>query len=156
MIIARPLTQADFTGFGEVFERPADYRRLYVSEALANRRAAARASLSLLHMAPLMAPSLLATKMERHEFSSQTFVPLDVSRYVVIVAPKDTRGGPDHLQLKAFIVRGDQGITYAPDVWHHPMCVLDRPGQFAIFMWLEGGRGDEEFVDFAQPVTVTL
>ena len=156
MITAVPLTAAAFAPFGQVIERPADFGRVYFSEALANGRPAARSSLSLTKSRPLETPQLRAVKMERHEFSSQSFVPIDVSRYLVIVAPHGPAGKPDHMQLQAFVARGDQGVTYGVNVWHHPLCVLDRTGQFAVFMWLDGDKGDEEFIDLPAPVTIVF
>ena len=156
MITAVPLTTSAFAPYGRVIERPAGFGRSYFSEALANGRTSASASLSLTKSPPLETPQLLAVKMERHEYSSQSFVPIDVSRYLVIVAPHGPDGKPDATQLHAFVARGDQGVTYGMNVWHHPLSVLDRPGQFAIFMWLDGGKGDEEFVDLPAPVTIVF
>ena len=48
----------------------------------------------------------------------------------------------------------DQGVTYKADTWHHPLTVLDRPAAFAVFMWLDGSKGDEEFVTLPTPVTI--
>ena len=47
--------------------------------------------------------------MERHEFSSQTFVPVDVVRWLIVVAPHATQGGPDMAKARAFIANGQQG-----------------------------------------------
>jgi ureidoglycolate lyase len=154
VITAVPLTAAAFAPFGQVIERPADFGRIYFSDALASGRPSAKGSLSLTKARPLATPNLVATKMERHEFSSQSFVPLDVSRYLVVVAPQNADGKLDHSRLLAFVARGDQGVTYGMNVWHHPLCVLDRPGQFAVFMWLDGGKGDEEFVDLPTPQAI--
>ena len=156
MITAQPLTAAAFAPFGEVIERPSHFGRIYFNDALANGRLSATGSLSLTKSQALATPILTATKMERHEFSSQSFVPLDVSRYLVIVAPHGAAGKPDHMRLHAFVARGVQGVTYGMNVWHHPLCVLDRPGQFAVFMWLDGGNGDEEFVDLPAPRTISF
>ena len=57
--------------------------------------------------------------------------------------------------MKAFVATGRQGVTYRPDTWHHGLTVLDRPGRFAVFMWRDGGPGDEEFVPVA-PFTIRL
>lgn len=151
-ITCEPLTAAAFAPFGDVIERPADFGRIYFSEALANGRSIAKPSLSLSQLRPLEVTSLEATRMERHEFSSQSFVPIDVARYLVIVAPHRADGKPDGARLRAFLARGDQGVTYGMNVWHHPMTVLDRVGKFAVFMWLAGGEGDEEFVDLPAPI----
>ncbi len=151
-----PLTAAAFAPFGEVIERPTDFGRVYFSDALANGRSGAKPSLSLSQSRPFEGAELEATKMERHEFSSQSFVPIDVSRYIVIVAPHGEDGRPDSARLQAFLARGDQGVTYGMNVWHHPMTVLDRPSKFAVFMWLDGGKGDEEFVDLPAPIAVAF
>ena len=57
--------------------------------------------------------------------------------------------------MKAFIATGKQGVTYRPDTWHHGLTVLDRPGRFAVFMWRDGGKGDEEFVP-VPPFTISI
>ena len=156
-IHALPLTAASFQMFGDVFEIPRDYGRTYVSDALANGRANARASLSVIRVRPLAEPTLVATKMERHEFSSQSFLPLDVARYLVIVAPMSAAGLPDEARLQAFLARGDQGVTYRMNVWHHPLTVLDRDAAFAITMWLEqGSTTDEEFIDLATEIAISF
>ena len=84
--------------------------------------------------------------MERHEFSSQSFVAIDASRWVVIVCPHAADGGPDVARTVAFVARAGQGVTYRPNTWHHGLTCLDRPGRFATFMWRDGTAGDEEFV----------
>ncbi len=155
-IATTPLDAASFHPYGEVFEPPPDYRRTYVSDALANGRATAHPSLSVIRVKPLAMPTLMVRKMERHEFSSQSFVPFDAGRYLVIVAPMSSIGGPDETGLRAFLARGDQGVTYGKNVWHHPLTVLDRDASFAITMWLDGSATDEQFVDLTAPVNVTF
>jgi len=41
------------------------------------------------------------------------------------------------------------------NTWHHGFTVLDWPGRFAMFMWLDGSSGDEEFVPVT-PFTIRL
>jgi ureidoglycolate lyase len=62
--------------------------------------------------------------LERHEFSSQTFVPLDVGRWLVVVCPHAPLGGPDVAHSRALIAGPDQGITYRMNTWHHGFTVL--------------------------------
>src|SRR5262249_35374261 len=50
--------------------------------------------------------------------------------------------------------RATARVTYAANVWHHPLTILDRPACFAMYMWLEGSNGDEEF--FTLPAAVTI
>lgn len=153
-LTARPITAEAFRPYGQVLSVPDEAGRTYFSEALANGRAEAGPSLSLAHVTDVAALPLDAVQMERHPFSSQSFVPLDVGRYLAVVAPHHPDGGPNIEHMQAFIVPGDTGITYGPDVWHHPLTVLDRPARFAIFMWLTGGDGDEEFRDLVAPVRI--
>ena len=110
----------------------------------------------MIRVKPLATPTLIAAKMERHEFSSQSFIPLGGSRYLIIVAPMSSNGGLDESGLKAFLARGDQGITFGMNIWHHPLTVLDRDASFAITMWLEGSATDEQFIDLSAPVNVTF
>ena len=139
-----PLTADAFAPFGDVIECPAEPGRDYFSDALATSRAHAAPSLSVTLRAPSTLP-LRLEMMERHEHSSQTFLPLDVSRYIVVVAPKDDQGGPDMSQARGFVAGGNQGVTFAADTWHAPNAVLDRPGRMAVFMWLADDGQDEEF-----------
>jgi ureidoglycolate lyase len=155
-IEAQPLTPAAFAPFGDVLSAPGEFGRIYYTDALATLRPHARPSLSVAHIGPASAFPLRAERMERHEFSSQTFVPIDVSRYLVLVAPKSASGRPDVNCARAFLAGPSQGITYRHDVWHHPMCALDRPARFAIFMWLDGTGADEEFLSLETALTIDL
>ncbi|KAI1355230.1 ureidoglycolate hydrolase [Xylaria sp. FL0043] len=86
--------------------------------------------------------------LERHPFTSQTFIPLTADmtrRYLVIVAPTlgssgdnstlpapegtglPGRGLPDLRRLRAFVATGEQGVTYAAGTWHAPMVALGPP-----------------------------
>ena len=110
-------------------------------EELENLRATAKPRLTLATAAPRTLP-LTATEMERHMQSSQTFVPLDVGRWLVVVCARAPLGGPDVAHGRALIAGPDRGITYRTNTWHHGFTVLDRPGRFAMFMWLDGSSGD--------------
>lgn len=93
--------------------------------------------------------------LERHPFTTQTFVPLTkdgkTSRYLVVVAPtlpsskpdealpvprkeNDGKGRlpgsglPDLTQLRAFIATGEQAVTYGAGTWHAPMVALGEHG----------------------------
>ncbi|GAA6012194.1 hypothetical protein JCM10207_002755 [Rhodosporidiobolus poonsookiae] len=81
--------------------------------------------------------------LERHEFSSQAFVPMGgegAGRYLVLVALAGADGAPDLSTLRAFLASPAQGISYHPNVWHHPLLpVGDSPL----------GPGQEAKMDFA-------
>lgn len=145
-LVAEPLTAEAFAPFGEVLEAPAAPGRTYIERALANLRPHARPSLSFSTREPVPLPLRSAT-MERHRHSSQSFVPMEAGRWLVLVAPHGADGGPDMARARAFLARPDQGVTYGADVWHHPSAVFDRAARFAIFMWKDGTGEDDEFVE---------
>jgi ureidoglycolate lyase len=153
-LIVEPLSAERFAPFGEVLKIPHAAGRSYFDRALANLRPSARPSLSLSRKEQVSSLPLAATQMERHEFSSQSFVPIDVGRWLVVVAPHAEGGGPDMTAARAFLAGPDQGVTYGANVWHHPLTILERVASFAVFMWLEGGKGDEEFFTLPAPVTI--
>ncbi|SEP05460.1 ureidoglycolate lyase [Rhodospirillales bacterium URHD0017] len=155
LIDPQPLTQAAFAPFGDVIDVPSEPGRTYYEDALGNLRPTAHPSLSLALKAETPDRPLKAEMLERHEFSSQSFVPIDVARWLIVVAPHAVAGGPDLSRVKAFIASGKQGVTYKPNTWHHGLTVLDKPGRFAVFMWRVGGKGDEEFVPVA-PFTIRI
>jgi ureidoglycolate lyase len=152
-ITAEPLTAEAFAPFGEVFTRPADPGRLDPRLLLENGRPGARPMVTLIRVAPKQVP-LEVTMLERHPHSSQTFVPVQVARYLVIVAPKQPGGGPDLAQVRAFIVAGNQGVNYHRDTWHHGLTVLDKEGEFAVFMWNDGSDEDTEFLPLSESFVV--
>lgn len=145
-IQARPLCREGFAPFGDVLEAPAAAGRSYFDDALGNTRPHASPSLSMTRVAPAAELPLRATVMERHQFSSQSFIPLAIGRWLVIVAPAAAGGGPDVSVAQAFLAGPGQGITYGIGTWHHPLTVLDRPAELAVVMWRDGTAGDEEFV----------
>ncbi|KAI1402568.1 ureidoglycolate hydrolase [Hypoxylon fuscum] len=96
--------------------------------------------------------------LERHPFTTQTFVPLGVdgsARYLVIVAPSLSpsadspeeeklpvpagdglpgRGMPDLKGLRAFVATGAQAVTYGAGTWHAPMAALGSAGSAIDFV----------------------
>jgi ureidoglycolate lyase len=155
-IVAEPLTAEAFTPFGTVLEGPAAAGRIYVNDTLANTRPQAPVSLSISTVEPKRDLPLEVKVLERHEHSSQTFIPLSVSRWLVLATLDAPGGGPDLLRLRAFVARPGQGVTYAKGTWHHPVTVLDTPASFAVLMWKDGTSGDEEFVPVQTALTVVV
>jgi ureidoglycolate lyase len=148
----QPLTAEAFAPFGHVLTLPAAPGRMDYSSTPQNLRGAAAELCFRTSLTPPSDLPLVTRTMERHAFSSQAFLPVDVARYLILVAPHGADGLPDPARLTLFLAEGDQGISYNADVWHHPMTVLDRPAVFATVMFLDGTHGDEEFVDLAEAV----
>ena len=155
-IVAQPLSEDAFAPYGDVLAAPRDFGRTYFEKGLQSGRANAWPSLSVTHSRPLPKLPLEAKVMERHEFSSQSFMPLEVARWLVVVAPSGADGGPDPSGAVAFWVPPGQGVTYHMGTWHHPLTALDRPARFAVFMWRDGTSTDEEFRTLATPFTVEM
>jgi len=153
--IAQPLTAEAFAPYGDVIDVPDTPGRTYYEAALGTLRPGAWPSLSMARRPPLAGSVLTVEMLERHAFSSQTFVPVDAGRWLIVVAPHGADGGPDAAGARAFVATARQGVTYRADTWHHGMTVLDRPGTFAVFMWRDGTEGDEEFVP-VPPFTVRI
>jgi len=156
VIMPEPLRAEAFAPFGDVLDGPAAPGRRFFANGLANRRPGATPSLAVACVPPLASLPLMATRMERHEFSSQSFLALDVARWLVIVAPKAADGRPDTARARAFLAGPGQGVTYRLDTWHHPLTVLDRQARFAVLIWLEHSQTDEEFVKLDKPFTVDV
>ena len=69
------------------------------------------------------------TELERHRLGTQTFIPLNGVRYVVLVALGDAK--PDASTLQAFTVSGQQAITLRAGIWHHGLMALSD-GDFVV------------------------
>jgi ureidoglycolate lyase len=153
-ITPQPLTKEAFAPFGDIIDMPTIAGRFYYDDALGNLRSRATASLSVALKAPTPERPLGSDMLERHEFSSQTFIPVDVGRWLIVVAPHAAHGGPDTKKALAFIADGRVGVTYKANTWHHGLTTLDKPGSFAVFMWKAGAQ-DEEFVP-VEPFTIKI
>jgi ureidoglycolate lyase len=150
-----PLTAAGFSPFGDVIDPPAIGARVGLLESLFSSSDARTPRLSFNHAVSWTLP-LRATEMERHNHSSQCFVPMDVERWVLLVAP-NVNGKPDAMALRGFVARGDQAVNYHVGTWHHPLRALDRPGRFASLMWTTGQRtDDEEWSTLPEPVELDV
>jgi len=149
-----PISPERFGPFGDVYPpRQVGEARLDLMEELQNARPGARARLSLIAVAPRSLP-LVASQMERHAHSTQTFIPVDCSSYLVLVAPHTSEGHPDVSKLRAFEVPGSVAINYRADTWHFPLSALDRNARFAVLTFVDGGKEDDQFVPLSEPVTI--
>lgn len=150
---AQLLTASAFARFGEVLAGPSETGRRYFDTGLENGRESAWPSLSIVHSTPIACLPLAVTQLERHEFSSQSFVPIRGGRWLVVVCPAGSDGEPHGPAAQAFVAGSEQGITLHVGIWHHALTVLDRPAQHVIFMWRDGTHRDEQFSP-VEPFTV--
>ena len=145
-----PLTKQAFAHFGDVIEPTPEAIRLINAgnterhHALAAPEAlgeGARIVLNLFRGLPRSFPFEI-TMMERHPLGSQSFSPLSGKPYLV-VASEDEDGRPG--APKVFLARGDQGVNYRSNVWHHPLMALDQVSDFLVADRDGPGNNLEEF-----------
>ncbi|EKV17452.1 Ureidoglycolate hydrolase, putative [Penicillium digitatum] len=124
--------------------------------------------------------------LERHPFTNQTFIPVDLSAhskvgdgeeeplFLVVVAPTlkgktadaknetgetiKIRDPPDLSNIKAFVARGGQAVTYGVGTWHAPMVVLGRRRVDFVVVQFVNGVGDEDCQEaaFGEGIVVDL
>jgi ureidoglycolate lyase len=146
----RPLTKEAFAPFGDVIEAdPATMKLINGGtterfHALAAPEAAgegARIILSIFRGQPRQFPYSV-TMMERHPFGSQSFSPLSQRPFLVAVS-QDRDGKPDIPLI--FLARGDQGVNYRRNVWHHPLMAIGTASDFLVADRDGPGNNLEEF-----------
>jgi len=160
-LVAQPLTREAFTPFGDVLQtegaqhfpiNDGTTERYHALAAISLDAPPARGIISIFRGRPCTPPVRLSL-MERHPLGSQAFMPLDRRPYLVVVAPPAVsfvRG-----DLRAFLARGDQGVSYAPNVWHHPLLALQEVSDFLVVD--RDGPGENcERRPLPGPVEVTL
>jgi ureidoglycolate lyase len=146
-----PASGHAFAGLGELLETPHRSPRQDGAASVQNLRPGAAANLALIRSDPFtFAP---VTTMERHRYSTQLFVPLDVDAYIVLVAGGEM--APDLGSLRALRVSGHHGINYLPGTWHMGMATLSRPGTFAMLIHEDGSAADCEFCD-VPPIQIRI
>ena len=112
-LVTERISAEAFAPYGTLVRAPSDVGRTAFSDAL-HKRPNAHVTLSAVECAA-EDPAAYRHRHEAPSLSSQTFFPLDVTRYVVLVAPHGAVGMPDMLRARAFMVPGDAAITYAAD-----------------------------------------
>lgn len=140
------LTRAGFAPFGDVIE--SEGRAAHSINAGTARRfdnlaevdvgaSGGRPLISLCRAEPVGTPLRLRL-LEHHPLSSQAFIPLSATPFLIVVAPA---GDPLRLEaLRAFRSNGRQGINYRRGTWHHPLLALGRTSEFLIVD--RGGPGE--------------
>ncbi len=134
-----PLTAAAFEPFGEVLDVASAARRFTINEGYAERyddlaridvaREGGRPCLSIFRASPRELPFALSV-IERHPLGSQTFMPLSVRPYLVVVC--EGVDAPDLQTVRCFLADAGQGVNYAPGTWHHPLLALEAPCDFLV------------------------
>jgi ureidoglycolate lyase len=126
-----PLTREAFAPFGDVIETAGrDHYTINAGHAeryndladLDLTEAGGRPLVNIFRAKPWPSPVRIR-EMERHPLSSQAFVPLTRTPFLVVVAPATDGLRPE--QLRAFVTNGAQGVNYRRGVWHHALLALE-------------------------------
>lgn len=154
-IVAEPLTAEAFARFGHVTETENLSGLLSLPQAYEGTDDARTPVLNLVRLDGVKG-QVDVSHLETHPYSSQTFLPLDVSPSMIVVCDAAPGGGPDISTIKAFIARPNQIVTYGRGILHHRLTPIGAEGTFAMTM-RQTGRGDDTVMhELAQPVTVTI
>ncbi len=132
-----PVTKDNFSQFGNVIES-GGAERIVINEGTTERFHA----LAMLDVADQQGVGILSifratarpmpvkiAMMERHPHGSQAFFPLTNKRWLIVVSAAETPA-PDN--LKAFWARGNQGVQYAKNIWHHPLLIIEPCQDFLV------------------------
>lgn len=148
-LVPEKLTKEKFASFGDVLE-VAGAKRILINEGTTERFHAlstldiadegGAGILSIFRATARPAPIRIAM-MERHPLGSQAFFPLSDKPWLVVVSSA-AKPAPDN--LKAFLARGDQGVQYAKNTWHHPLLIIEPKQDFLIADRVGQGENLEE------------
>jgi ureidoglycolate lyase len=153
MLHAQPITEDLLKPFATLLAAHGA-RRTDFPHATEPGSGAGASCLSLMRFEPEAAGPLRISRFERHPHSAQTFMPLSVARYLVVVAPSLDDGAPNRAAAKAFLAGAGQAITYHRGVWHASMIVFDRPAEMTVLMWRRSAGGDTLVAELPSPITV--
>ena len=104
---------------------------------------------------PVSGPVTIAA-LERHPHSTQSFLPIQAGRWLVVVAPTAADGSPDLAGVRAFIAGPEDAICIGRNIWHAGLTVLDRPAQFGMIMWKAENGEDGVLHTLAEPLSIVV
>jgi ureidoglycolate lyase len=156
-ITAQPLTPEAFAPFGQVLMAAGTggAERYEFAASMDNLRADAKTNMTFIKSVVKEGPVMVGA-MEKHEFSNQTFVPLNGTHYLVAVCPTAADGGPDTAAMQVFVATGAQAVNYGVDVWHAPNTVLTEPCEFVMLRHDDGSPVDTETRQLETPIEVDI
>ncbi|MFW1951931.1 ureidoglycolate lyase [Acinetobacter beijerinckii] len=145
----QPLTQESFSAFGDVIEKENHdffsinhgltqrYHALSVAQISGDNTAV---GMSIFHNLCATQIPFKIDMLERHPHGSQSFIPLQQQKFIIIVALPLDQKQPNEQQIYAFLSNGKQGVTYHQGVWHHPLITLEAESDFLVVDRIGGGQ----------------
>lgn len=66
---------------------------------------------------------IIIDMLEMHPLSSQVFLPMSITNFIVLVAPINTK--PDLSKIEYFKISNGDGINFKSGVWHFPLISIN-------------------------------
>jgi len=105
---------------------------------------------------PATGKAVTITALERHPHSTQSFVPIRIGRWIVLVAPNLADGSPDVANIRAAVAGPEDAICIGRNVWHAGLTVLDRPAEVGMIMWKADAGDDGVLHELKTPLTLAV
>jgi ureidoglycolate lyase len=105
---------------------------------------------------PVAVGTVTIAAVERHQHSTQTFVPIKAGRWLVVVMPTLPDGSPDSVNAKAVIATPEDAVCIGRNVWHAGLTVLDRPAEFGMIMWRADNGEDGVLHELKEPIVLSV
>lgn len=156
---AQPLNALSFSPFGDVIQASDQAQHFTINDGNTERyHDLARLQpgpgghmiVSLFHGQPRYLPFTI-TMMERHPQGSQAFIPVSGQPWLTVVAPAGN--APQACDLRLFYCQGNQGVNYAPGVWHHPLLALGTASDFIVLDRAGPGKNCD-IIQLPQPAII--
>jgi ureidoglycolate lyase len=153
-ITSVPLTAEAFAPFGTVVAHRGESPLMPYAGAFDHTDEATLTTVSVLRVTTAFHGPISITRLERHPYSAQSFIPLKGGRSLLVVCGADAEGRPRPDDARAFIAAADQGVTYRRNVWHRSVTALEAPSEFVVLMVQTGRDDDNVFYDLDQPLII--
>jgi ureidoglycolate lyase len=150
-----PLSTADLAPFATLV-RATDGKFTTIPAVLEIGDVPGHHAFSVLCPQPTDASAIAITFLERHPHSTQTFVPLKVGRWIVLLAPTLPDGTPDLANARAYLAGPEDAVCIHRNVWHAGLTVLDRPAEMGMMMWKADAGDDGIVFQLPEPIVLTV
>jgi len=155
-VVAEPISKEVFRDFGELIAHDGSSAKITVGGAFERLDPAASPALWINTLPRTDIANFPISLLERHPHSAQSFIPLGMSRSLIVVSLSSESGAPAPETIRAFVAERGQGVCYRPGTWHHGFLSIDAPTDVAVIMALTGREDDTEIERIGKSVTVVL
>lgn len=156
LLHAEPISASAFQPYGDIVENKTELRRRDVPLAFQTHGVELKPEMWVNRLPRHGLSRTVIDVLESHPYSSQTFIPMQPSRCMVVVALSDANGEPDLATLRAFVTKPGQGVCYRHDVWHYTFLSLDSANEVAVTLGTTGRNDDTVIVRLPGAIDVNI